>query len=144
MTSPITAYFWFTFGVNAFRTLMYIFNLDYVAQVKVSKQGWEDLNIREVMYAYMAMIRNFMCFRASVCIWAATQLEDSPVRLQLAWIATGFDVYLMAVIVQKTWQQKHKPGRVLRHHNIGVPAALQASLVVAGAIGLGMYYQQGM
>lgn len=139
MASPITIYFWFTFAINAFRTVMYIFNLDQVSKVKLSKQGWEDLNVREVQYAYMKMIRNFMCFRAFVCIWAATQLEDSEARLQLTCIATGFDVYLMAVIIQKAYQQKYAPGRVLKHQNIGVPAALQASLVVAGVLGLGVY-----
>lgn len=144
MTSSITAYFWITFAVNAFRTVMYIFNLDHVAQVKLSKQAWEDLNIREVMHAYMIMIRNFMCFRAFICIWAATQFNDSPARFKLACITTGFDVYLMGVILNKAWQQEHAPGRVLKHQNIAVPASLQASLVVAGVVCLGMYSFYGV
>lgn len=133
MMSPLSMYLWYAFGINTFRTVMYTFNLEGVTKVKVAKQSWEDLRIQEVMYAYTSMILKFMFFRAVVCLWAATQLEDGNARKILCSIIFAFDVYLMAQIY---FQSLKTDKLVMRHQNIFIPGSIQASLCVAGLLAL--------
>jgi hypothetical protein len=132
----LNMYLRFTIAVNAFRTLMYIFNQEHVCKVKVTKKAWEDKGIQEVMYAYTSMIRTFMAFRTVVAAWVTLMIPDGETKFAFCAILTALDIYLMSWLILRSHVQSGS--RVLQHHDIRVPGALQASLCVAGLICLGL------
>jgi hypothetical protein len=116
---------YFSFAMNLFRVVMYIVNLNGATTVKVTKQAWEDLNIREVMFTHTRFIRKFMTYRTMICGWAIMMLEEGPALHSLCVLQVAFDLYLMCVIVYKA---NDRSIRVMKHQNIYAPASLQALL----------------
>ena len=137
MEAPLTAYLYYAFGVNLFRTVVYIVNQEHVSKVKVTKQAWEDMGIREIMYSYTGLIRMFMCFRAAVCYWAATELAEGSGKVKFCAIVLAFDIYLMVQLVRLA---DIKAKKVLQHQQILVPGSIQASLCIAGTLGLALHF----
>ena len=133
-----TIYLWVCLAINAFRVAMYTFQPEAVAKVKMSKQAWEDLNIREVMYAQTGMIRTFMAFRLIICAWALLISLNSHQKFTLGLAIFATDVYMMLQIIWKA----NTTYRVLNHRNIYLPGSIQASICTVGAVCLSIAYFQ--
>lgn len=127
LPSPLLCSLYVSLAMNVFRVFMYVVNLDGATTVKVTKQAWENLDIREVMYTHTKFIRRFMAYRAIICGWAIWMLEEGPAMNSLCILQALYDLYLMRVIVKKAGNKKD---RVMKHQNIVVPATLQAVLCI--------------
>lgn len=114
--TPTTTFFAYNFGVNIFRFLMYIFNIEYVTKVKINKKDWESEGIREVAFAYTKVIRNWMFSRAAIQFWAIF-LEDSTMKNYLCLIFFCLDVHILfkGLIANEYLNDNHN--RVMNHKN---------------------------
>ena len=143
----------YAFFVCAFRVFMYTFNKEFVAKIKVTPQSWADPQVREVMEAYVAVVRTDMLFRGVYYFWAAFFLSEETVtgniQAQFASISLFFELYTLIYVIKMFLSPSNfnssslNKNKVMIHQQGGVaPFCIQLSVVLVGCISLyGHFYQ---
>lgn len=142
-TTPSTHYLRAVACLSAFRTIVYLVNLEKVTINKIAKKDWEDLRVREVAYAWTKQIRLFMFLRA-VFYAMGSMLQSRGERNVLAVVSFVIDVYLLFVLVNSYWIKPIRGQRsVFVHERPLIPTLIQTTHLVAFFIAAFFEYQHG-
>lgn len=131
-----TASFYYSaivFAISAFRVIMYIINFTYVVEVKVSKQAWEDLKVREVAIAWCQVIRVFMAFRTAMT-FLILLMEESVSRQYFCLLNVALDIKLLHGLVYVFIYGKENGYKAIVHHGGHVPVTLQCMILLPGLV----------
>lgn len=121
------------FAITLFRVLVYTFQPEFPAMVKISPDAWKDKRVQEVTRAWVFTIRNFMAFRAMTTI-AAMTLEESKEKLYFCIINVLLDVKLFDGMLRNFVYGKENGNIAILHRNYTPPLVLQTIVLCAGII----------
>ena len=139
MTPSTVYYLRFVSFMSAFRTFMYIFNHDHVTRVKIAKNDWENLKIRDLAYTWTRTVRFLMMFRTLVYGLGSCLQNDSE-RKVLTLLSFAFDVYMVvSILKERVSQAAGRKDSAREHQSPNAPLFIQSLHIIAFA--LAIYYE---
>jgi hypothetical protein len=122
-------YFHFLAVLSLFRVIMYIFNVENAAKVKIDPECWKKESVREVTYGLCGAVRMLMGYRFTVAVFGI-YLENNQDKKNLCALNLLFDIYFWCVFVNVNIIGRNKIALI--HQSPGPAFAIQSALVLAG------------